>query len=64
MVLRSAAVNSVRSGVGVAGPNNQAQEIRVTREEVMTTRLIEGVRCAALRTERVTFKAGSMMSRS
>jgi hypothetical protein len=31
---------------------------------VMTTRLIEGVRCAALRMERVIFEAGSIMSRS
>lgn len=60
----SAAVNSVRSGDVDVGPNIQAKEIRVTAEEVMTTRLIEGVRCAALRIERVTSKAGPMMSRS
>ena len=62
--LMSAAVNSVRSGDAGAGPNIQAKEIRVTAEEVMTTRLVEGVRCAALRMERVTFKAGLIMSRS
>jgi len=34
----------VRSGVGGAGPNIQAKGTRVTAEEVMTTRFIEGVR--------------------
>ena len=62
--LISAAVYIVRSGAVGAGPNIQAKETRVTEEEVMTIRLIEGVRCAALRTERVIFKAGSIMSRS
>jgi hypothetical protein len=37
-------VKSVRSRVGGAGPNIQANETRVTAEEVMTTRLTEGVR--------------------
>ena len=40
----SAAVKSVASGLGGAGPNIQAKETRVTAEEVMTTRLTEGVR--------------------
>ena len=62
--LMSAAVNSLGSGDAGAGPNIQAKEMSVTAEEVMTTRLIEGVRCAALRMERVTFNAGSIMSRS
>jgi len=51
--LMSAAVKSVTSGDAGAGPNIQAKETRVTAEEVMTTRLIEGVRCAALRMDRV-----------
>lgn len=62
--LMSAAVNSVRSGDAGAGPNIQAKETRVTVEEVITTRLMEGVRCAALRMESVTFKDGLTMSRS
>lgn len=61
--LMSAAVNRVRSGDVGAGPNIQAKGMRVTAEEVMTTRLIEGVRWAALRMERVPFTAGSIMSR-
>jgi hypothetical protein len=60
----SAAVNSVRSGDAGAGPNIQVKETKVTVEDVITTRFIEGVRCAALRMERVTFKAGLIMSRS
>ncbi len=40
----SAAVKSVMSGVAGAGPNIQATETRVTAEEVMTTRLAEGLR--------------------
>lgn len=62
--LMSAGVNSVRSWDSGAGPNIQAKETRVTEEEVMTTRLIEGVRCAALRMDMVTCKAGSIMSRA
>jgi hypothetical protein len=62
--LMLAAVNSVRSRDAGAGPNIQAKEIRVTAEEVMTTRLIKGVQYAALRMERVTFKAGLIMSQS
>lgn len=60
----SAAVKMVRSGVGGAGPNIQSKETRVTAEEVMTTRLTEGVRLAALRTASVVFTAGEMISRS
>jgi hypothetical protein len=60
----SAAVKSVRSGLGGAGPNIQAKETRVTAEEVITTRLTEGVRWAALRIAMVIFMAGEMISRS
>lgn len=62
--LMSAAVKSVRSGDAGAGPNIQPKEIMVTVEDVITTRLIEGVRRAALRMERVNFMAGLIMSRS
>jgi hypothetical protein len=40
----SAAVKTVRSGVGGAGPNIQAKDTRVTAEEVMTTRFTEEAR--------------------
>jgi hypothetical protein len=39
-----AEVKRVRSGVGGAGPNIQMKGTRVTAEEVMTTRVIEGWR--------------------
>jgi hypothetical protein len=42
----------------------KANGMRVTAEEVMTTRFIDGVRLAASRMERVTFRAGSIMSPS
>lgn len=42
--LMSAAVTSVRSGIGEGGPNIQVKGTRVTAEEVMTTCFTEGLR--------------------
>lgn len=57
-------VNKVRSEEEDVGPNIRAKGARVTAEEVMTTRLIEGVRLAALRIERVMSMPGCTISRS
>lgn len=62
--LTCSGVKRVRSGGELGAPNMKANGMRVTAEEVMTTRFIDGVRLAASRMERVTFRAGSIMSPS
>jgi hypothetical protein len=61
--LMSLGVKRVVSGE-VEGPNIQEKETRVTAEEAKTMCFIEALRFAALRIEWMTFRAGSMMSRS